>query len=66
MKMVVERKHPYLYCASGGSGALACLSKLSSQDNQVSLPLILQTRFDPFGGFFTVINQTASTLVKGI
>lgn len=63
--VVVERKWPRLYRASGGSGALACLSELSSQDNEVSLSLILQTRFDPIGGFFTV-NQTASALVKDV
>lgn len=63
--MVAERKYPCLYSTPEGSGALACLSELLSQDNQVSLSLILQTRFDPIEGFFTV-NQTASTLVKNI
>lgn len=61
----VDRKWPCLCCASGGSGVLACLSELSSQDNQVSPSLILQTRFDPIGRFFTV-NQTRSTLVNGV
>lgn len=60
---IAERKCPCLYSTPGGSGELACLSELSSQDNQVSLSLILQIIFDPIGGFFTV-NQTAPPQVK--
>lgn len=63
LNAVAERKCPCLYFTPGGSGALACLSELPSQNNQVSLSLILQTIFDPIGGFFTV-NQTAPSLVK--
>lgn len=61
INVVAERKCPCLDFTPGGSGA--CLSELPSQDNQVSLSLILQTILDPIGGFFTV-NQTAPPLVK--